>query len=725
MLRLLKQLFIEHILSGAKPYIAFHPELGVPIGIFNTKDEPDYNSRVRSIKKMGIKGNKLSYAIALDMGINNPIPSYIDARGLPENKAELDQMISDHVKAEGLVKSSTYSSGRVTSTKVFETLDKLNKQRVVNEGIDWADAEAAVAVMQDLKNRTLEVGKNLDVVLDMLSLEDTLRLDISKSIGLSNSQLMATIDHINSAAQESAQFGIRAYDLLTTFKGITTEIGRNLHIPEEVMTRSALLTKTLDGFDAGKFAEAFDNVGMSLKEAIGGVDNTNSSMSTILDTGRQFGVVMENFLGSMSDEIKLINKYGFEKGVEGLARMVAKSEILGLSMNSVTSLAEKMLDPEGAIDLAAQLQVIGGAAGDLTDPFKLMYMATNDLEGLQDAIIDTAAASATFNKETGQFGFSPDQRRQMRDQAAAMGLSWEEFSETAIQAAKRTEVFSQLSFTDSVSEKDKELIASMAQIGKDGTAQVKIPGIEEMVDVSNVTEQQMELLRKEGQKDTDIYAQQLTVAEKSEQSLAALETMARIEMRKLGVSSAQIEAESISQILAKKMPTPDIAGIQATTQKMETKRAAIATAHGVDGKMTDTEFKDWLEANETNADAKLYRELEEQRKKQEESIISGLDDAIKKQFDNIPKLATGTESFKGGVAIVGEKGPELVNLRKGAQVISNEDATGGSGLRGGTIRHEGNLTVNITGGGANKVVNMSDDDLKLLYDKIMNSVIHG
>ena len=35
MLNFLKQLFIERLLSGAKPYVAFHPELGVPIGIFN------------------------------------------------------------------------------------------------------------------------------------------------------------------------------------------------------------------------------------------------------------------------------------------------------------------------------------------------------------------------------------------------------------------------------------------------------------------------------------------------------------------------------------------------------------------------------------------------------------------------------------------------------------------------------------------------------------------
>ena len=45
------QLYIESKLSGAKPYLASHPELGVPLGVFNYKDEPNRESRIKSIKK--------------------------------------------------------------------------------------------------------------------------------------------------------------------------------------------------------------------------------------------------------------------------------------------------------------------------------------------------------------------------------------------------------------------------------------------------------------------------------------------------------------------------------------------------------------------------------------------------------------------------------------------------------------------------------------------------
>jgi hypothetical protein len=261
----------------------------------------------------------------------------------------------------------------------------------------------------------------------------------------------------------------------------------------------------------------------------------------------------------------------------------------------------------------------------------------------------------------------------------------------------------------------------MAQIGKDGTAKVSIPGVEEMVDVANLTDGQMELLRKEQQKDTDIYAQQLTVAEKSEQSLAALEAIARIEMRKAGVSSAEIDAQSLSQILAEGMPAPDTGKILEINQKMDTKRTAIEAS---DPK-AKTDFEQWLKDNDTNQLAMDYEQLKKDKEAENDKLINGLSNSVKSHLDKIPKLATGTDSFAGGVAIVGEKGPELVNLKKGSQVIPNDDATSGSGLRGGKIEVGGTVTLNVTGPGANRVIDMSDDDIKALYSRIQSSTVHG
>lgn len=74
---ILIQLYIEQILSGAKSYLASHPELGVPLGIFNYKHEPNYEARVNSIKKLGLKGNPFSLHLAETLGVKNILPSFV------------------------------------------------------------------------------------------------------------------------------------------------------------------------------------------------------------------------------------------------------------------------------------------------------------------------------------------------------------------------------------------------------------------------------------------------------------------------------------------------------------------------------------------------------------------------------------------------------------------------------------------------------------------------
>ena len=53
----------------------------------------------------------------------------------------------------------------------------------------------------------------------------------------------------------------------------------------------------------------------------------------------------------------------------------------------------------------------------------------------------------------------------------------------------------------------------------------------------------------------------------------------------------------------------------------------------------------------------------------------------------VPGFASGVNNFSGGMAVVGERGPELVNLPKGSSVIPNHKIGGG-----------GNTTININVG---------------------------
>jgi hypothetical protein len=53
--------------------------------------------------------------------------------------------------------------------------------------------------------------------------------------------------------------------------------------------------------------------------------------------------------------------------------------------------------------------------------------------------------------------------------------------------------------------------------------------------------------------------------------------------------------------------------------------------------------------------------------------------AVKGLFSNIPEFATGTNFAPGGMALVGERGPELINLPQGSKVTPSHQLGGMGG----------------------------------------------
>ena len=170
-----------------------------------------------------------------------------------------------------------------------------------------------------------------------------------------------------------------------------------------------------------------------------------------------------------------LNTIGFKNGVEGLTRMVQKSIEFNMNIEKVKSMAEKLFDPDQAIALSAELQAIGGAIGDFNDPLKLMYMATNDAGGLQDAMIGVAGSLATYNSELGRFEITGANLRKSKALADQMGMSMEEMSKTAIKAAERSSAATALLSSGlQIDEKEKEFLTNISKM-EGGRMVIDIP----------------------------------------------------------------------------------------------------------------------------------------------------------------------------------------------------------------------------------------------------------
>jgi hypothetical protein len=156
--------------------------------------------------------------------------------------------------------------------------------------------------------------------------------------------------------------------------------------------------------------------------------------------------------------------------------MVAKSQVLGDSLSVAQNFADQIMDsPEKAFEYAAQLQTLGGSFSQLGDGAQLLYMAQNDLKGLNDQLINATRGIATFNQETGQFEISANERLRLRG-LKNLGIDADKVEETALKLAKQEQIIGKLNLNPNIagmSDEEKETLANYAQLQKGGVVTIK------------------------------------------------------------------------------------------------------------------------------------------------------------------------------------------------------------------------------------------------------------
>jgi hypothetical protein len=306
-------------------------------------------------------------------------------------------------------------------------------------------------------------------------------------------------------------------DVANTFAAINKVMQKNTMLSSQELANAVALQKSA-GITAAEYAdlvEAFDSIGVGLESTVGSIDDLAAK-------ARSLGLNVNTFLAATAKNLKLVNSYGFKDGVDGLTRMVARAQALRIDMTSVKGLAADLLNPEKAIELAAEFQNLGGAIGALGDPFQLMNMAQNDMEGLQNSIIDATKASVQFNSQTKRFEISALEMRRLRAFASATGQDYEQLADSAVRAAKETQAFEDVKFLDVDSDK-KQLIANLARLNKDGKLEIQLPNMDKAVELTELTAKQVEDAYGQLKKQDEV--NQMSAKEIAEKQLSALESI--------------------------------------------------------------------------------------------------------------------------------------------------------------------------------------------------------
>ena len=259
-------------------------------------------------------------------------------------------------------------------------------------------------------------------------------------------------------------------------KGIAESLQTNVITLGDTVTdlfaAAKAVGETSDG--VGGMVAAFQDVGIQ-------TGNIKDNIQTTVNLARQVGVNTGAVFTLVKNNLESINKYGFENGVAGLAKMSAQAAGLRINMNSIFGFAEKVFNPEDAVDMVSTFQRLGVAAGDLADPFRLMYLASEDTEELQNQVVKMTQKFTYFDEKTKEFKVFPNAKRDLREIEKATGIAYNDLIKMSEGTQKLNLISKDLKIAG-VDEETKQFVANVAQYNKQkGGFTVKIGRDEKLV----------------------------------------------------------------------------------------------------------------------------------------------------------------------------------------------------------------------------------------------------
>jgi hypothetical protein len=256
-------------------------------------------------------------------------------------------------------------------------------------------------------------------------------------------------------------------DVIKVQESASKSLQRNVILSAEV-NKDLYATFKVTGQEVGTLVSGFKDVGI-------GAGRVAGEMKKVVDIATQSGVNASDVSAKVLQNMDALNKYNFEGGVSGLAKMAAQASLLRIDMSQTLAFAEKVFDPEGAIEMAAAMQRLGVSQSSLLDPLKLMDLAQNDPAELQNQMAEMSKQFVQLGKD-GNFEIMPGAKRQMREISKAMGIPYEQLTKMALGSAELEDKMSKIRFPDlpGLDEDKQKMIANMAEMGKGGKYEVQV-----------------------------------------------------------------------------------------------------------------------------------------------------------------------------------------------------------------------------------------------------------
>ena len=291
---------------------------------------------------------------------------------------------------------------------------------------------------------------------------DDLAHKTANTIGFQGSKFKYMESNLKGSSEAFVEMGFALDSAYQVQSALSDATGRQVTLSKNAavaMSETARITGMLP-------EEMATLVGQMMDFGMGAEQSSNFIKDMAVEAG-QMGLNASGVIKKLNTNLGLLNKLHFKGGVKALKQMAIFSEKFKIDMQDVAAVADKVFRPEGAIEAAAQLQVLGGSLAALGDPFQLMYKARNAPEELAKSLTKAAAASATWDESTKEWKVNAYELDRLREAATATGMDYSKLVETA-KAAKKIGSFEDILKGKFKDQKLLDAVTGMAQMGEKG-----------------------------------------------------------------------------------------------------------------------------------------------------------------------------------------------------------------------------------------------------------------
>jgi len=284
---------------------------------------------------------------------------------------------------------------------------------------------------------------------------------IMQNMGVGVGYSAAIKDNLSKGAYAVLKLGGDIKSATALQNEVVNQFNKNIVLSEDMYAKLYATTKVA-GVAAGELLDGFDKAGMS-------ITHITEQMYNTAKIARDMGVSSQVVSKNVVNNLEQLNRFNFVNGVDGLAKMAAKAAMLRIDMKQTLDFAEKMLNPEDAINMSAALQRLGNVSSDLIDPLKLMDLAQNNVPELQNQLSGLFKQYTFFNEETQAFEFFPDAKGKIRELAKELQIPQSEIEKMALGTASLDKKLADIDFSgfNDISEDTKSAIANLATLDKD------------------------------------------------------------------------------------------------------------------------------------------------------------------------------------------------------------------------------------------------------------------